>query len=101
MNFDAVHNARSNLQARVSAAGRAISRAPVSLRRAPEHLRALVRTSEVWLTALAAVAGTLAGVSVCGMSYIVSVVHRLAFHANSPHATLHATEFLAQWTPVS
>src|SRR6516225_3332354 len=91
MNFDAVHNARSNLQARVSAAGRAISRAPVSLRRAPEHLRALVRTSEVWLTALAAVAGTLAGVSVCGMSYIVSVVHRLAFHANSHTGVSGAT----------
>ena len=91
MNFDAVHNARSNLQARVSAAGRAISRAPVSLRRAPEHLRALVRTSEVWLTALAAVAGTLAGVSVCGMSYIVSVVHRLVFHANSHTGVSGAT----------
>ena len=91
MNFDAVHNARSNLQARVSAAGRAISRAPVSLRRAPDHLRALVRTSEVWLTALAAVAGTLAGVSVCGMSYIVSVVHRLAFHANSHTGVSGAT----------
>ncbi|SDQ93271.1 chloride channel protein, CIC family [Rhizobiales bacterium GAS191] len=91
MNFDAVHNARSNLQARVTAAGRAISRAPVSLRRAPEHLRALVRTSEVWLTALAAVAGTLAGVLVCGMSYIVTVLHRLIFHANSHTGVSGAT----------
>ncbi|MFI5014636.1 MAG: chloride channel protein [Hyphomicrobiales bacterium] len=80
MNFDAAHNARSNIQARVTAAGRAISRAPVSLRRAPEYLRALVRTSEVWLTALAAVAGGLAGGLVCGMSYIVSVIHRIVFH---------------------
>jgi chloride channel protein, CIC family len=83
MNFDAVHSARSNIQARVTAAGRAISRAPVSLRRAPEHLRALVRTSEVWLTALAAVAGALAGGLVCTMSYGVSLVHRLVFHVNS------------------
>ncbi len=83
MNFDAVHHARSNIQARVTAAGRALSRAPVSLRRAPEHLRALVRTSEVWLTALAAVAGTFAGGLVCTMSYVVSVLHRLIFHVNS------------------
>ncbi|MBV9754727.1 MAG: chloride channel protein, partial [Hyphomicrobiales bacterium] len=83
MNFDAVLSARSNLHARVTAAGRAISRAPFSLRRAPDHLRALVRTSEVWLTALAAVAGGLAGAMVCGMSYIVVVAHRLIFHVNS------------------
>jgi CIC family chloride channel protein len=83
MNFDAVFSARSNLHARVTAAGRAISRAPVSLRRAPDHLRALVRTSEVWLTALAAVAGGLAGAMVCGMSYIVVITHRLVFHVNS------------------
>jgi CIC family chloride channel protein len=83
MNFDAVHNARSNIQARVTAAGRAISRAPFSLRRAPEHLRALVRTSEVWLTALAAVAGTLAGLLVCAMSYGVALLHRFIFHVNS------------------
>jgi len=83
MNFDAVHNARSNIQARVTAAGRAISRAPINLRRAPEHLRALVRTSEVWLTALAAVAGTLAGLLVCLMSYCVALLHRFIFHVNS------------------
>ncbi|MBV9569541.1 MAG: chloride channel protein, partial [Hyphomicrobiales bacterium] len=83
MNFDAVFSARSNLHARVTAAGRAITRAPFSLRRAPDHLRALVRTSEVWLTALAAVAGGLAGAMVCGMSYIVVIAHRLIFHVNS------------------
>ena len=83
MNFDAVFSARSHLHARVTAAGRAISRAPFSLRRAPDHLRALVRTSEVWLTALAAVAGALAGALVCGMSYIVVITHRLIFHVNS------------------
>jgi len=83
MNFDAVFSARSHLHARVTAAGRAISRAPFSLRRAPDHLRALVRTSEVWLTALAAVAGGLAGALVCGMSYIVVIAHRLIFHVNS------------------
>jgi len=83
MNFDAVHNARSNLQARVTAAGRVISLAPVKLRRAPDHLRALVRTSEVWLTALAAVAGAFAGALVCAMSYAVAVAHRLVFHVNS------------------
>jgi len=83
MNFDAVHSARSNIQARVTAAGRAISRAPFRLRRAPDHLRALVRTSEVWLTALAAVAGAMAGGLVCGMSYTVSLLHRLVYHVNS------------------
>jgi chloride channel protein, CIC family len=83
MNFDAVHNARSNIQARVTAAGRAISRAPANFRRAPDHLRALVRTSEVWLTALAALAGALAGLMVCGMSYCVAIAHRLIFHVNS------------------
>jgi CIC family chloride channel protein len=91
MNFDAVLTARSNLHARVTAAGRAISRAPFSLRRAPDHLRALVRTSEVWLTALAAVAGGLAGALVCGMSYIVVITHRLIFHVNSHTGVSGAT----------
>ena len=37
----------------------------------------------MWLTALAAVAGALAGALVCGMSYIVVIAHRLIFHVNS------------------
>ena len=55
---------------------------------APATLRALVRADEIWLVALAAAVGGVAGVIVVGMSAIAQEMHRLLF-------TLAPGEFLS------
>jgi CIC family chloride channel protein len=47
---------------------------------APQRLRALVRGDELWLVALAACAGILAGLSVAAMNEVTQAAHRALFH---------------------
>ena len=50
-----------------------------AMAQAPATLRALVRADEIWLVALAALVGGLAGGIVVGMSVIAQEMHRLLF----------------------
>ncbi|MGH7104877.1 MAG: hypothetical protein ACREFJ_21070, partial [Acetobacteraceae bacterium] len=47
---------------------------------APQALRALVRADELWLVALAAVIGVLAGLAVVVMEFIAQLMHRYLFN---------------------
>ena len=47
---------------------------------APQVLRALVRTDELWLSLLAATIGVIAGFCVTGMTLSTQWVHRILFH---------------------
>jgi chloride channel protein, CIC family len=47
--------------------------------RTPQTLRALVRADELWLVALAAVLGVVAGLCVTGMSLLAQAMHQLLF----------------------
>jgi CIC family chloride channel protein len=49
----------------------------------PERLRAFVRGREVWLVALAAAVGCLAGLAVVAMNAIVDMMHQLLFHLDA------------------
>ncbi len=53
----------------------------------PHLLRALVRTDEMWLVALAGFVGLAAGLSVTAMSLITQAMHRVLFHLG-PHERL-------------
>ncbi|MBN9510416.1 MAG: chloride channel protein [Alphaproteobacteria bacterium] len=46
----------------------------------PQTLRALVRTDEIWLVALAAAAGLVAGLSVTAMSMLAQLVHEFLYN---------------------
>ncbi len=48
----------------------------------PERLRALVRGREVWLVVLAAVVGSIAGLSVVAINAIVALMHQLLFQVD-------------------
>ena len=50
---------------------------------APQTLRALVRTNEIWLVALAAVVGVAAGLLVVAMNVGTQVLHELLFRIDS------------------
>ena len=54
---------------------------------APQTLRALVRTDEIWLAVLAAFIGVIAGFCVTGMTLSTQWVHRILFHLG-PHERL-------------
>ena len=54
---------------------------------APQMLRALVRTDEIWLSVLAAFIGVIAGFCVTGMTLSTQWVHRILFHLG-PHERL-------------
>lgn len=54
---------------------------------APQMLRALVRTDEIWLAVLAAFIGVIAGFCVTGMTLSTQWVHRILFHLG-PHERL-------------
>jgi CIC family chloride channel protein len=46
---------------------------------APQTLRALVRADEIWLVALAAVVGVIAGLAVVGMNTVVNYAHHMLY----------------------
>src|SRR5262252_4148679 len=50
---------------------------------APQTLRALVRTDEIWLVALSAVVGCAAGLAVWAMTETTQLIHELLFRINS------------------
>jgi CIC family chloride channel protein len=47
---------------------------------APQHLRVLVRADELWLIALAAGIGVIAGLAVVGMSFAAQTMHRVLYN---------------------
>jgi CIC family chloride channel protein len=49
----------------------------------PERLRALVRGREVWLVVLAALVGSVAGLSVVAINAVVGLMHQLLFHIDA------------------
>src|SRR5919202_328250 len=57
-------------------------------------LRALIRTSEVWLVTLAALVGALAGVLVAAMSRFTQRLHEILF-AIEPHQQLSGVDAVA------
>lgn len=57
------------------------------LRHLPQTLRALVRSDEIWLVALAALVGIAAGLCVTAMGWITQAMHRVLFRLN-PHERL-------------
>ena len=82
-------------ETRVLASDTTADSAPVRPRRtlsgfvlhAPQMLRALVRTDEIWLSVLAAFIGVIAGFCVTGMTLSTQWVHRILFHLG-PHERL-------------
>ncbi len=63
---------------------------------APQILRALVRADEIWLVALAAVVGALAGVLVWFMTEVTQIIHEVLFLIG-PNERLSAMPDLNVW----